>query len=96
MTEHTPGPWTVGPMHETVRPDGFERIGISNNGCIICDVYGRDEKPANARLIALAPDLLEELQEAASQAYCGCDHPACKQCVRDRRWQKIINKATGA
>lgn len=59
---HTPGPWSIGPMHGTVRPEGFERIGVSNNGCIICDVFGKDEKPANARLIAAATDMLAAIQ----------------------------------
>lgn len=65
---HTKGPWTVGPMHGTVRPAGHERIGIANDGCVICTVHGHSERPANARLIAAAPKLLAMCQELAECA----------------------------
>lgn len=63
MNDHTPGPWEVGPMHNTVRPaDIATRRDNPNNGCAICTLYGDDDRPANARLIAAAPDLLLALQ----------------------------------
>lgn len=92
---HTPGPWHVGPMSESVRPDvTTPHVGQINGGCIIATLYGSD-KPDNADLIAAAPDLLEELQEAAAQTRCGCAHPACNQCARDKRWAEVIARALG-
>lgn len=46
-------------------------------------------------LVDAAPDLLEELEEAAGLLHCGCGHPACRQCVRDKRWQEVIDWASG-
>lgn len=61
-SKSTPGPWAVGPMHDTVRPDGFDRIGVANDGFIICTVYGKTERAGNARMIAAAPAMKRALQ----------------------------------
>ncbi len=63
--EHTPGPWEVGPRHESVRPAIAAVLrgeGPINDGCVICTMHGERQRPANARLIAAAPDLLLALQ----------------------------------
>lgn len=54
---HTPGPWVIGKHdHDVVMVD-------TASGTAICDVYGEsDDRPANARLISAAPDLLEALE----------------------------------
>lgn len=53
---HTPGPWKVG------NPTGFvNQIGIEP--AIGCAYGAGDEVLANARLIAVAPDLLQVLRE---------------------------------
>lgn len=55
MNKHTPGPW---------RKDNNPR-NIIANGRDIAHTWGRfedDEADANARLIAAAPDLLNELR----------------------------------
>ena len=57
----TPGPWHVGPASGTVRPSGFERIGVANGGHVICQLFGADMAD-NARLIASAPELLRLLR----------------------------------
>jgi hypothetical protein len=63
---HTPGPWEVG---ET---DGLWITGPDREEPVICDLVPRDadcyteEDEANARLIAAAPDLLEEHTEWAA------------------------------
>ena len=56
ITNHTPGPWVIGKQdHDVVMVD-------TTSGTAICDVYGdSDDRPANANLIAAAPDLLAEL-----------------------------------
>ena len=56
-TKHTPGPWVIGKRdHDVVMVD-------TASGTAICDVYGEsDDRPANARLIAAAPDLLAALK----------------------------------
>ena len=65
--EHTPGPWEIGPLHRSVRPP-IARVlsgnGPVNDGYAICAVYGDSQRPANARLIAAAPDLLTALDAA--------------------------------
>lgn len=66
---HTPGPWVIGRSrrgHDVVMVD-------TASGTAICDVYGdSDDRPANARLIAAAPDLLEAL-ETLYRAVCIAD-----------------------
>ena len=57
MSKHTPGPWA----YENYR--GTVHVFIDNEGGTpsICKLVGND-KDANARLIAAAPDLLEALE----------------------------------
>lgn len=67
---HTPGPWVIGKQdHDVVMVD-------TTSGTAICDVYGdSDDRPANARLIAAAPDLLEALEAAHGYlVMMGTDH----------------------
>jgi len=67
---HTPGPWVIGKQdHDVVMVD-------TTSGTAICDVYvDSDERPANARLIAAAPDLLEALEAAHGYlVMMGTDH----------------------
>jgi hypothetical protein len=67
--QHTPGPWTY-EAEET----GFAGAIVAKTGWI-CD-FDTDPSPANARLIAAAPDLLEALIECEyiiSHCLFGCD-----------------------
>lgn len=62
-TKHTPGPWCLD-------DDGF----VYGEGFIVSDPHSSpdidpDEREANARLIAAAPELL-----AALQWFCACMH----------------------
>jgi hypothetical protein len=63
MSKHTPGPWKYMP------DDGGGPVGcvIGKTGWV-CD-YLNDPKPADARLIAAAPDLLKALILAASHVH---------------------------
>lgn len=63
-SKHTPGPWHLSNLsHRYVR----YRLSTDATGYNICDmdVFGGppDEKEANARLIAAAPELLEALEQ---------------------------------
>ena len=81
-TQHTPGPWAI-------EPDALgESSIVTDNGGTIADVYGRN--PANARLIAAAPDLLAALQ-AVADYWAGGDVPA----DIDAAMRAAIAKATG-
>jgi len=51
--EHTPGPWRVKNTSEVVHGDTI----------LIADAYGQyEQREANAKLMAAAPDMLEALQ----------------------------------
>lgn len=71
MTKHTPGPWNV-----KAENSGYRIITSDHFKCLVgwispasCSIVGRgtrcikdDELKANARLIAAAPELFEELK----------------------------------
>lgn len=72
--QHTPGPWRaddteeiVGSYEEGDRDFAFTRAHIyDGSGGIVAEVYAHTDIPtvdANARLIAAAPDLLDEYRE---------------------------------
>ena len=83
MSKHTQGPWTIDEDGDVIAGDK-----------LICVVTGADkdndeERPANARLIAAAPKLLEALRPFAKFACSGpCD---CMNC----RARDAINKTIG-
>jgi hypothetical protein len=52
---HTPGPWRVGAVSTL---DPFHHYVNASSGLPIAIVLQHDEREANARLIALAPDML--------------------------------------
>jgi len=61
MSEHTPGPWAVGPDLEVVYEPNGCRVTYPLS---ITSMKGRtDEDRANARLIAAAPEMLESLKD---------------------------------
>jgi hypothetical protein len=85
-TKHTPGPWVIGKRdHDVVMVD-------TASGTAICDVYGEsDDRPANARLIAAAPDLLAALEDIARGDY---SDPLCMK-TPEQRAREAIAKAKG-
>lgn len=99
--QHTPGPWHVNGTAITahVGPSYRYVCEVSTSAPSRGTTYRidehRDEFLANAALLATAPDLLEELMDAANECQCGCGHPACRQCQRDKRWHEIIERALG-
>ena len=60
MAKHTPGPWRQNEHGNLVcYPDGLE-VGI------LSSQLPKEEREANARLIAAAPDLLDSLQHLSN------------------------------
>lgn len=91
----TKGPWHVGPRCESVRPEGNGAMSI-NGGCVICCVPTGRDKPANAALMAEAPNLFDMLESLAEQHKCECGHPACNRCEDYRLASEILDRAAGA
>jgi hypothetical protein len=61
MSKHTPGPWNVG--HEDENTGEIEVISDGRPYvCLVLPGAIDEVTPANARLIAAAPELLEALQ----------------------------------
>lgn len=76
MREHTPGPW-----QPSLRRDGNVEILDADGDGVMAIVYGDDNDPlcwpvsANAKLMAAAPALADELATlatAASEMRCRC------------------------
>lgn len=78
--KHTPGPWTARPAEDTARDSGhgFE-ITSAHDECFKWHVAGtwselpEGQEAANARLIAMAPELLIALEHAAAELYVCAD-----------------------
>lgn len=63
MSKHTKGPWKVGVKHE-VKCDGFDGADTDTAYFIASEGYqDKSECEANARLIAVAPEMLETLKK---------------------------------
>ena len=64
MTEHTPGPWAI--WTDPDRYDPYATVYCPRDDTVIakCDIGHApvDVERANARLIAAAPDMLDELE----------------------------------
>ena len=96
LSKHTPGPWTVDYVQGIPEKVSFWRIASKENICIAeidqsLDSTSKEERTANAQLIATAPELLEALQQMQA---------AVEECLaewigkkRAANWQ-IINDAT--
>lgn len=68
-TQHTPGPWEY---RESIPQE--PTVIARNNACRVaetCEMPGQDvdERRANARLIASAPELLSALQDLVADKY---------------------------
>jgi len=86
--KHTPGPWTLEYDYSLVMPakDGNH---IVTAGPIGPDESSREEKRANARLIATAPELLQALQDMLDMT-----RFQYKEMATYKYAQEIITKAT--
>ncbi len=84
MSKHTPGPW----LEVSVASSRY----IVTDECNICEMFSprtREERDANQRLIAAAPDLLEALQGIMA-GVAGCQKNSEYEAAR-----AAIAKATG-
>jgi len=92
---HTPGPWAIyddGPngsdvILANVEGENWDVAYISNDSC---ESRPENERKANSRLIAAAPELLERLNAMVSGMECECDkadveHPMCDIC-----WSRLV------
>ena len=86
-TKHTPGPWEVGPVDDTV----VTHVGADGVRLVVAEIDGDYNQPetwpimeANARLIAAAPELLE----AAIELKDVCNRPSAAR-TRAEAWRKL-------
>jgi len=87
MGKFTPGPWKIG----TPPPNGEQTIGTQKGLMVAVATTGANTPTeANARLIAAAPELLEDLRQVL--AYC-TEHGHNWLCMAEAR--ATITKATG-
>ena len=98
-TKFTPAPWTA---------DNYDIVVIDEEDDVACVAttvnsdFTDAVNVANARLIAMAPELLEALETAVKDLcdYCPADMTkkekrACRLCNRIDQWKKLITKARG-
>ena len=83
MSKHTPGPWYVGCEDEDTGE--IEVIsGVRPYVCLVLPGAIDDVTPANARLIAAAPDLLIELRQAVIQM------EMAAECIENKRYDEAL------
>jgi hypothetical protein len=101
--KHTPGPWTT---EENVRAGGIIHFAVTNrengNEWMVCSITPmhlmRDVDKSNARLIAAAPELLEEIQRLlAAYAPLGFYSKSCNcdKCEATKKAMALVAKAKG-
>ena len=89
MSKHSAGPWSIG----TPPPNGEQTIGTAQGLMVAVATTGASvQTKANARLIAAAPDLLDELLSVLDWAVTE-RAPLREQEIESIR--KVIAKATG-
>lgn len=79
MSKHTPGPWKLAGK-TTISNDG-EDFCLANVGTFSIE---QEEAEANARLIAVAPELLEALIGAVAQMSLAAD------CIENGRFDEAL------
>lgn len=98
--KHTPGPWTYLPPDDEFE-NGHLFSEDKGHGGFLCAFVAGIENPADASLIASAPDLLEALQAVVPELEymaVGMTHAAWKTAEVRKRLDSVravIAKATG-
>ena len=96
--KHTPGPWEVkkggNDINIIIMP---EKANIGNgHKYATCGGMGdTEEREANVRLIASAPEMLECLIIIYKNFCSDCIETDCDWCSQKDKYRKIIEKATG-
>ncbi len=88
MSEHSPGPWDFCKFDYSIY-----RVGEWTCVASFSDAYL--PTPADARLMAAAPDLLEAVELMVSQYGCACGQRGCNRCEYSRIAREAIQKARG-
>lgn len=98
-SKHTPGPWAVDDDNRPGMEWNRHIVSGDNAICFMAHSDGKDpeQDEANARLIAAAPELLEELRDAVEtiKAMSGKDL-SCDPHEDVSAFEAAIAKATGA
>jgi hypothetical protein len=89
MAKHTPGPWEAHATYDG-RIDGYRIKSSIGDVAIACYLGGTELARTNARLIALAPTMLEELKRIHCCATVRRDG-TCNGCSTS----ELIDKAEG-
>lgn len=87
MSKHTPGPWVKGVMSDYVAKSASGEIIAE----LPCSKASSEERAANARLIAAAPDLLGALKRAMNELAQCTQGDGCNYCLA----RAAIAKAEG-
>lgn len=89
MSKHTPGPWSYEPEINRVFSEPTQKCvaapHILGNPAVMADW------PADARLIAAAPEMLEALKEARTDLMIAADN-ARHAAKTDARWDGVDEK----
>ena len=95
MTEYTPGPWRVGGVEDLQHGRGRQIAADAGKICVVYGVRDPDVK-ANARLIAAAPDMYEELEAIAGNHDAGPGIDAEELCeLMTQRARGVLAKIRG-
>lgn len=80
MSAHTPGPWTLG--SRVISADTHDTFNVAVallSSAREAPELSEDERAANGRLIAAAPDLLEALEEMVDAVGFGSEDPSVER-----------------
>lgn len=88
--KYSSGRWSIDEQGCVTAPFGAARIAIAH---VFMSPHDEETAKANLFLIRAAPDLYETLRDFAEQYKCGCGHPHCNNCERDRDAHRVLSSA---
>ena len=98
MAEHTPGPWRSDSPYVSAPSGEHRKIVADCDQYDECEYLSDDECEANIRLIAAAPELLEQLERTVTgfercMVHAGSDPEFAREAAKAAR--AVIAKARG-